>query len=98
MIKKNYSKKGTSCRTTFRYYPEEEEGTNTVSLLGEFSEWQPIEMSQRKDGSFSTTISLESGKSYQFRYLIDENKWLNEKEADSYVYSPFGSQNAVIEL
>ena len=54
-------------------------------------------MSQRKDGNFSTTLSLEAGKSF-YCYLVDDNKWLNEKEADSYVYSPFGSQNAVIEL
>jgi 1,4-alpha-glucan branching enzyme len=97
MIKKNYTKKGNICRTTFRFYPEQD-SVQSVALLGEFNQWEPKEMAQRRDGSFSTTISLEAGKGYQFRYLVDEQNWSNEAEADRFERSPFGSQNGVVEI
>ena len=44
-------------------------------------------------------LPLDSGKSYQFRYLIDGNRWLNDSEADRYTPSGIGNEsNGVIEL
>ena len=99
MIKKSYRKNSKFCRTTFRFVPEEA-NTNIedVKLLGDFNSWEGAQMEKRKNGSYSTTVSLEGGKSYQFRYLVNENEWTNDTEADSYVYGPFGAQNAVIEI
>ena len=99
MIKKNYRDNSNTCRTTFRFVPEEgSENINKVELRGDFNNWAGAEMQKRKNGSFSTTVSLEVGKSYQFRYLINGNQWTNDSEADSYIYGPFGGQNAVVDI
>ena len=99
MITKNYSKTGRSCRVTFKYSPAE--GTEKVLLLGEFNEWgadATNELKKRKDGSFSLTLSLDAGKDYRFRYLLNDSNWENDEEADNYVWNSFGTQDAVLSL
>ena len=105
MIKKSFSKTGKSCRVTFKVTPEgleqaDVEEANEVSLVGDFNEWDPKAhpLKKRKNGEFSTTVSLEAGKPYDFRYLIDNKFWLNDEEADTVEMNRFGSKNAVIEL
>ena len=54
-------------------------------------------MKSTKEGKFSTTVDLESGKEYQFRYLIDETRWVNDSEADKFVPTIYGdSDNSVV--
>jgi 1,4-alpha-glucan branching enzyme len=95
---KNYSKTGKVCRVTFRLPAAINAGK--VSLCGNFNEWDPSlnPMYRRKDGSWSTTISLEAGKSYQFRYLIDGKDWENDWDADKYIPNSFGTEDSVIKV
>jgi len=53
-------------------------------------------MKQLKDGSFSTTLSLTPGNSYRFRYLLDEERWENDWDADLYLPNEFGSEDSVV--
>lgn len=96
MLIKNYSKTGRVCRVTFKVPAEVD--AESVSLVGDFNNWDPEaeSLTRRKDGTFSTTISLESGRSYRFRYLLDEERWENDWEADTYVPNDFGSEDSVI--
>lgn len=98
MLRKHYSKTGRSCRVTFDV-PGEVKATN-VSLCGEFNHWSPAThpMSPRKDGRFSTTISLEAGKTYRFRYLLDGERWENDWAADGYVPNTFGSEDSIVKV
>jgi hypothetical protein len=41
-------------------------------------------------------VELESGKEYQFRYLINGETWENDFEADAYAPTPFGVENSVV--
>ena len=93
MIKKNYTKTGKSCRVTFRHTPEDQ--PQRIQLLGEFNEWGSSSedlLVKRKDGSFSITLSLDAGKNYRFRYLLDNTQWTNESNADDYVWNIFGTK------
>lgn len=96
MIKKNYSKTGKVCRVTFKYNNSDQ--YSSAALVGEFNGWsfQENPMNRLKDGSFSVTISLEAGKSYQCRYVLDHDTWVNDEEADSYVPNKFGEENSVV--
>lgn len=96
MLKKSYSKTGKSCRVTFKTDVLEE--AKNVSLLGDFNEWDPKThcLKPRKDGSFSLTVSLDAGKDYRFRYLVDGSNWTNETEADKLVPNQFGSRDSLI--
>jgi len=95
-MKKSYTKTGRSCRVTFELPPQVD--ANTMALCGEFNEWDAAKhpMKRRKDGSFSTTISLKPGNEYRFRYLVDGERWENDWEADRYVSNEFGTEDSVI--
>lgn len=96
MLKKNYSKSGRICRVTFKY--NNSEVCENAALVGDFNNWslQENPMKKLKNGSFSVTLSLQTGNSYQFRYLFDSNTWVNDVEADSYVPNKYGGENSVI--
>jgi len=98
MIRKNYSKTGRSCRVTFDFTPELTAGK--VVLCGDFNEWrQDVHpMKLRKDGRFSTTLSLESGRSYRFRYLLDGERWENDWQADGYMPNEFGTEDSLVKI
>jgi len=73
----------------------------TVAVLGEFNGWDAAAapLKKGKDGVFKTTVELEAGKEYQFRYLIDGERWENDWEADKYVASPVSlEENSVVVL
>lgn len=96
MLKKNYTKSGKICRVTFKY--NNSENSENAVLVGEFNNWsfQESPMKKLKDNSFSVTLSLQAGNSYQFRYVLDGNIWVNDVEADKYVPNEYGEENSVI--
>lgn len=98
MLKKSYSKTGRSCRVTFKLPAEVK--ASEVRLHGEFDGWSAdgTKMRELKDGSFSATLSLESGKQYRFRYRIDAERWENDWEADAYVPNEFGSEDSLLKI
>jgi hypothetical protein len=55
-------------------------------------------MSHRRDGRFSTTISLQAGETYRFRYFVDGERWENDWGADGYMPNPFGDEDSLIKL
>jgi len=75
------------------------EATSAI-LLGEFNNWDAnngITLKKQKDGSLKATASLEAGKSYQYRYLLNDGRWVNDERAENYVHaSGFAVENCVI--
>ena len=52
-----------------------------------------------KNGSFKVTIDLETEQEYQFKYLVDGEKWVNDEMADKYVSNGIGhEENSVVVL
>ena len=100
-IKKNFLKSKPVCKVTFTLPADAVNGGKEVLLVGQFNDWNPDSaetMRKLKDGSYTRTLDLDAGKSYEFRYLIDGETWVNDSEADAYVPSGVGSENCVIEL
>ena len=97
-MKKSYTKTGKSCRVTFSLPAEV--GAESVALCGEFNAWDKEKhpLKRRKDGSFSTTISLKLGAAYRFRYWVDGERWENDWAADKYLPNEFGSEDSVVVL
>jgi 1,4-alpha-glucan branching enzyme len=98
MVRKNYSRTGATCRVTFDLPAIGE--IEKASLCGDFNEWNPNAnpMKRRKGGRYSTTISLKSGQSYRFKYLLDGRSWENDWNADRYVPNCFGSDDSQVRL
>jgi len=95
-MKKTYTSNGKSCRVTFSLPAEVE--AESVSLCGEFNNWDAEKhpLKRRKDGSFSTTVSLNAGAEYRFRYRVNGERWENDWEADKYLPNEFGSEDSVV--
>ncbi|MCB0580808.1 MAG: isoamylase early set domain-containing protein [Phaeodactylibacter sp.] len=98
MIKKQFLKSKPVCKATFTLPVEAAPAAKTVEVVGDFNDWnteQAITMKKQKD-VFKAVVELESGKEYQFRYLIDGQAWENDWEADAYVSTPYGVDNSVV--
>jgi hypothetical protein len=77
--------------------PADVEAT-TVALCGEFNDWaeDDIYLSRDIDGTWQTTVALDPGRSYRYRFLLDGERWENASEADEYVPNPFGTVDSVV--
>lgn len=91
-IKKQYLKSKPVCKTTFRVSKDLAGDAKSIQLTGEFNAWdrKATPLKKQKNGDFTVTIDLETHRSYQFRYLIDDTRWESDPEADQYVRSDFG--------
>jgi len=98
MIKKTFMKSGNNCRVTFKITAENT--ATEIALVGEFNNWDDSRhiFTRRKDGSFSTTVTLKTGQDYRFKYLVDKSTWMNESDADSELPNTFGTKDSVISL
>jgi hypothetical protein len=96
MIQKTYLKKKDYCKVKFITNFENAE---TIEILGLNSDWEnPIEMSRKKDGSFTCDVSLPKNTQHEFKYLVNETIWINEPEADGENPNVFGGSNSVINI
>jgi hypothetical protein len=95
MPKKHVLKDRGVVRVTFEL-PADVQG-ESVHLVGDFTSWKGIPMEKRDDGKWQTTVDLEPGKSFEFRYLIDGSRWENDWAADRYLRNEYGNENSVIE-
>jgi 1,4-alpha-glucan branching enzyme len=97
-MKKTYSKNGKTCRVTFELPAEV--GAETVSVCGEFNEWdkEANPLTKRKKGNFSTGFNLAVGSTYRFRYWVDGERWENDWAADKYVPNEFGTEDSIVEV
>ena len=102
MIKKQFFKTKDTCKVTFelpkKMLPENVE-VEKITLVGDFNDWNQQETPLRnlKKGSWKEQISLENDKKFAFRYLINDNIWLNDPEADGYESNGFNDQNFIVD-
>lgn len=76
-------------KVTFTLSPETVAGAAEGVLLGEFNNWTPgkgYTMKKTKDGGLSVAVSLETGRSYQYRYFLSDGRWVNDSNAIRYIY------------
>ena len=48
-----------------------------------------IPMQKLENGDYIIAFNQEPGREYQFCYLIDESKWINDRDADKFAKSPY---------
>ncbi len=101
MLKKKYIKSRKVCQVAFELpaaeIPEGIEVKN-VHLVGDFNDWDltatPMKRNKRK--VYRVALDLDPGQTYQFRYLVNGEHWINEWHADDYVANEFGNDNCVV--
>jgi 1,4-alpha-glucan branching enzyme len=98
MIKKKPIRGSDKVSVTFSTPADIE--ASTVHLVGEFNDWDENAhaMKRRKDGSWAITVRLPQGRAFQFRYLVDRERWMTDEAPDAYANNPYGSDNAVVQV
>lgn len=71
-------------------------------LVGEFNNWNPEEgiyLERQEDGSMRTELVLTAGRTYEYRYLLSDGRWVNDYSAKTFadVYG-YSIENCVIEV
>ena len=94
MIKRSPGKNGT---VKVQFVLPEERLTGSVSVVGEFNDWNPraTPLRKRTNGTRSASVTLEKGRSYAFRYLGEGGHWYDEETADSAQPNDYGTWNSV---
>jgi hypothetical protein len=52
----------------------------------------------RRRGRVQPHCSLDAGRAYRFRYLLDDQRWENDWAADAYLPNSFGGDDSVVDL
>jgi 1,4-alpha-glucan branching enzyme len=99
-MEKHYLKSRPTCKVTFRLPRDGALTANTVTVAGEFNNWdtQATPMKRQKNGDFVVVLELDRGREYRFRYCVDGAKWENDWHADRYTPNPFGGHDSVVVL
>jgi 1,4-alpha-glucan branching enzyme len=98
-MKKRFLKSKPVCKVTFELPSQAANGAAKVTLVGDFNNWDPVAtpLKRHKDGTYRLILDLPCNREYQFRYLVDGERWENDWEADNYLPNPTGdSENSVI--
>lgn len=77
-------------RITFSLPAEAVEGTSEVILLGDFNNWNPEVAPRLKkhEASFITVVELEIGNTYNYRFMSNDGRWINDYNAQRYEPAP----------
>lgn len=98
-IQKRFLTSKGICRVTFSLPKSVVENVSKIAVVGDFNDWctERNPMKKTKNGKYEGAIDLPLGKEYQFRYLIDDDKWENDMEADGMTTTPYkGTFNSVV--
>lgn len=90
-------------KVSFRLAAEFVANASEGILLGDFNNWNPeegVQLQKNEDGSMAAEIALVSGRSYQYRYLLNDGRWVNDFSGTTTWVEVHGNfvENNVIEV
>lgn len=90
-------------KVSFRLAAEFVANASEGILLGDFNNWNPeeaVQLQKNDDGSMGAEISLTTGRSYQYRYLLNDGRWVNDFSGSTTWVEAFGNyvENNVVEV
>ncbi|RYY71251.1 MAG: DUF4332 domain-containing protein [Chitinophagaceae bacterium] len=90
-------------KISFRLAAEFVANASEGILLGDFNNWNPeegVQLQKNADGSMAAEIALVSGKTYQYRYFLNDGRWVNDFSGTTTWVEVFGNyiENNVIDV
>ena len=71
----------------------------TVSVVGDFNDWQPEVTTFQGRGSIrSAIVEVQPGRRYAFRYVTSAGDWIDEAESDAHERNDVGVLTGVVDL
>jgi len=101
-VKKRFLKSKPVVKVTFEVLQPATQDAEQIFLLGEFADWQPIELTKFKNGKFKTTVDIPTDQQAEFQYKFRLVKagggecFDNDWDADAYRANDFGEENSVL--
>lgn len=88
------------CSVTFCLPAEAVDSAQYVTIVGDFNGWDvnATPMQRLENGDYIITLTLQPGRDYRFRYLIDGSRWENDWAADRYEPNMHESEDSVVAL
>jgi 1,4-alpha-glucan branching enzyme len=99
-IEREYSKDMKSCKVKFVVPREIASDANSIAVAGTFNDWnqQSHQLEKQENGDFRLDMVLEPDRDYEFRFVVDGERWGNAHNADKYYWSDYSNcDNSVIE-
>lgn len=72
---------------------------DSIYLVGDFNQWdtRSLPMKQRhSDGVWEIRLTLDAGREYQYRFLVNGTDWQNDWQAERYAPNPYDAENSVV--
>lgn len=69
-------------------------------VVGEFNNWNPEEgiyLQKQEDGSMIAELALTPGKTYEYRYLLSDGRWVNDYNEKTFSNN-YAVENCVINV
>ncbi len=98
-LEKKYLKSKPVCKVKFIAPEPIVKDAKAVFLAGDFNNWdfESTQLRKQKNGTYAATLELEAGAEYEYRYVVDGERWENDYAADKYVPSGVGNvDNSVV--
>ncbi|MDX1530471.1 MAG: isoamylase early set domain-containing protein [Rhodothermales bacterium] len=69
-----------------------------ASVVGDFNNWDPMAnpFKKRSNGTYSASVELPKDERYHYRYLGENDRWINEPDAEAHEPGSHGQQNCVL--
>ncbi len=97
MIQRQIAKNTNRVKLTFIVPDDGLEGP--IAVVGDFNAWDPMTSTMVKRGKeWRTSLEVDGGTRYAFRYLAHDDRWFNDDAADDYQLNPFGGSDSVVDL
>jgi 1,4-alpha-glucan branching enzyme len=70
-----------------------------VWVVGDFNDWDPTATRLKNRGDVrSASVTLEAGRTYQFRYVDADGRHYDDPNADALVANDQGGTNSLLDL
>ena len=80
---------------TIRFSIKPSNGAKKVQLVGDFTDWRPVEMRKQKTGAYAVTVPVPPG-SHEYKFIFD-GQWFVDSENNAWALNPFGTLNSVVQ-
>lgn len=96
MIKRESASRGKKVKLTF--VQPFQASDSPISVVGDFNGWDPTKnkLAKQKDGTASTSVTVDPGQKLRFRYRRADGTWFNDEAADAYEMGEAGAENCVV--
>lgn len=70
---------------------------DSIHVVGDFNGWDERATPLRQtESGWMVSLELDSGRAYEYRYLVNGSEWHNDWQADGYVSNEFGGDNSLV--